>query len=104
MSFMQSPHSWDKTNGFTLFFEFFQVVFNVLYPFENKHSDGGLTVLLGESLWLFGFLLVYLHSDSVSHWHLFTHQTKSNNIMEKKRILIVTQEMDPYLALTEASK
>src|SRR5688572_33335511 len=24
--------------------------------------------------------------------------------MEKKRILIVTQEMDPYLALTEASK
>ena len=24
--------------------------------------------------------------------------------MEKKRILIVTQEMDPYLAITEASK
>ena len=31
-------------------------------------------------------------------------KSKTNNNTEKKRILIITQEMDPYLALTEASK
>ena len=36
--------------------------------------------------------------------NFFTFSLKPNNNMEKKRILIVTQEMDPYLALTEASK
>lgn len=34
----------------------------------------------------------------------FISPNQSNNNMEKKRILIITQEMDPYLALTEASK
>ena len=50
---------------------------------------------------LFGFLLLSLQSNSEIP---FTHLLKPNNNMEKKRILIVTQEMDPYLAITEASK
>ena len=57
------------------------------------------------------FLLVSLHTDKLqaaftagilSPNILFIHQNISE--MEKKRILIVTQEMDPYLNLTQAAK
>jgi starch synthase len=57
------------------------------------------------------FLLVSLHTDKLqaaftagilSTNILFIHQNISE--MEKKRILIVTQEMDPYLNLTQAAK
>ena len=50
------------------------------------------------------FIRIFVIIFAVQFKIPFTHLLKPNNNMEKKRILIVTQEMDPYLALTEASK
>lgn len=59
----------------------------------------------------FGFIRIFVIIFAVQfyinhpfgHYSLLTTTNQLNN-MEKKRILIVTQEMDPYLAITEASK
>jgi len=52
----------------------------------------------------FGFLLLSLWPARKIKTSVSAKPTNQINYIEKKKILIITQEMDPYLALTEVSK